>query len=277
MSLINELSWLEVLIDTGHQGGFKDVLQKLKDDSRNIDYVFLTHSYGDHIGGIGSIIKNTDFKVRGIFYWAPVDNKISISNVAKVKKLRDISTNPVRMIHCEQLDGEVISRIRGLFEGYLDVLYPITGYSNEYSTADLNSNSIVIDVKVEGYHMLFMGDATVEKEQMILEDCHKKGVDLSKTVFWKIGHHASKTASSDTFVTTILGNDFKKAICSCKETWSSTCANREPSSPDKVYEIESMLLAAHKDKIEFTGKDFTRRDIKMIFTFTGGSVVNVSC
>lgn len=265
---------IQLLIDTGHNGAFLDVMNKLISEERNIDYVFLTHSHGDHIGGISQLLDNTELRIKGIYYWTPIDTKISKTNLVKIEKLRDISVNKHRMIHCEQLDEEVIERMYSIFEQYINILFPITCNIHEYSTTDLNANSIVIDVVIEGYHFLFMGDATSANEEMIICECAKKGIDLKKTVFWKIGHHASETASSNAFLNAIIGADFKKAICSCKESWTRTIDNNEPPSVSKIDEI-NLKLASLGEKINFTGESCTRRDIKLKFRFNEGNVTYV--
>lgn len=264
----------QILIDTGHNGAFSDVITKLETEKRNIDYVFLTHSHGDHIGGIGQLIDNTYLKIKGIYYWTPVDTKISKTNLLKIEKLRNISVNKHRMIHCEQLDEDVKERMYGIFDHHINILYPITYNIHEYSTTDLNANSIVIDVIVDGYHLLFMGDATSEKEQMIIDKCIEDGIDLRKTIFWKIGHHASETASSGAFVNAILGNTFKKAICSCKDTWTFDPDNNEPPSVSKINEINTKL-SPYGERINFTGESRRKRDIKLKFRFDGGNVTYV--
>ncbi len=265
---------LQILIDTGHSGAFSKVAAKLLDDNKNIDYVFLTHSHGDHIGGINQLFDNEELKIKGIYYWAPVETKISPSNLKKINKLKDISVHKKRMIHCEQLDEEVVERMQDIFQNYVNILFPITYGVHEYNNVDLNANSIVINISIDGFHFLFMGDATSKNEQLILDECTKNKIDLKKTIFWKIGHHASETASGTTFVDAILGDDFKKAVCSCKDSWTFDPDNNEPPSVCKINEINSKLKA-FGEEINFTGKSRKKQDVKLKFKIDGGSVIYV--
>ena len=65
----------------------------------------------------------------------------------------------------------------------------IKEYNNE------NDNSNVIYTEIEGYRFLFMGDAGVLKEKDILDT-----YDISKIDFLKVGHHGSRTSTSELFL-----------------------------------------------------------------------------
>ena len=62
-------------------------------------------------------------------------------------------------------------------------------YDNE------NDNSNVIYTEIDGCKFMFMGDAGIGKEKDILEKYNISNVDVLK-----IGHHGSKTSSSETFI-----------------------------------------------------------------------------
>lgn len=65
-------------------------------------------------------------------------------------------------------------------------------YSNE------NDNSNVIYTKLNGYNFMFMGDASITTEKEILDKYNLPDIDVLK-----VGHHGSKTSSSDTFINEI--------------------------------------------------------------------------
>ena len=62
-------------------------------------------------------------------------------------------------------------------------------YGNE------NDNSNVIYTELNGYKFMFMGDAGIEKEKDILEKYNISNIDVLK-----VGHHGSKTSSSEEFI-----------------------------------------------------------------------------
>ena len=62
-------------------------------------------------------------------------------------------------------------------------------YDNE------NDNSSVIYTELNNYKFLFMGDAGVEVEEDLIEKYNLKDIDVLK-----VGHHGSKTSSSEGFI-----------------------------------------------------------------------------
>ena len=65
-------------------------------------------------------------------------------------------------------------------------------YDNE------NDNSSVIYTELNNYKFLFMGDAGVEVEEDLIEKYNLQEIDVLK-----VGHHGSKTSSSEEFINDI--------------------------------------------------------------------------
>ena len=65
-------------------------------------------------------------------------------------------------------------------------------YGNE------NDNSSVIYTELNNYKFLFMGDASVNVEEDLLEKYNLKDIDVLK-----VGHHGSKTSSNEEFIDSI--------------------------------------------------------------------------
>ncbi len=63
---------------------------------------------------------------------------------------------------------------------------------------DENDNSNVIYMELNNYKFLFMGDASIDTEKEILKE-----YDLPQIDVLKVGHHGSKTSSSEEFINTI--------------------------------------------------------------------------
>ena len=78
---------------------------------------------------------------------------------------------------------------------YFDVLWPS---SNDVVTENiLNNNSLVCKLNYKNFAMLFTGDIEQIAEEKILKDVNN---DLLKADVLKVGHHGSKTSSTEEFI-----------------------------------------------------------------------------
>ena len=65
--------------------------------------------------------------------------------------------------------------------------------SNTYT--DENDSSLVLYSTIDNKKLLFMGDASIKSEKYILDNCN-----LSDITILKVGHHGSRTSSSEEFI-----------------------------------------------------------------------------
>lgn len=61
-----------------------------------------------------------------------------------------------------------------------------------------NGNSLVLLVKINNTKIIFMGDASIETEKSILKTYNLPNIEILK-----VGHHGSKTSSSEEFLSII--------------------------------------------------------------------------
>lgn len=180
-----------MLIDAGDdsQGtAIQNYLQK--QGVKKLDYLILTHPDADHIGGAPVII--TKFEISKVF----------ISNFEK-------DNNTYRKL------------IQALDEKRLSYSTPKVGDSYTLESAQFtilapngtyqspNNASIALLLKNGSNSFLFSGDAEEEAEADIL----KNGISLSADVY-QVGHHGSKTSSSQAFIEAIKPT---WAVISCAE------------------------------------------------------------
>jgi competence protein ComEC len=75
----------------------------------------------------------------------------------------------------------------------------------------VNANSIISLISVDKENYLFMGDATKETEKYLMDNIYKKEANkrieilnkLNNLYVLQIGHHGSKTSTSDYFLSNI--------------------------------------------------------------------------
>ena len=79
---------------------------------------------------------------------------------------------------------------------YFDVLWPDS--LNKISENSINNNALVCKLNYKNFSMLFTGDIE-EKAEKILVSKYKNTKKLKSTVL-KVGHHGSKTSSTQEFL-----------------------------------------------------------------------------
>jgi competence protein ComEC len=170
-----------VLIDGGDTGRGDDVVAYLR--SRNVGNLALvvsTHPHSDHIAGLLDVLQ-----VYGVGQF--VDNGM-IHTTATYQGLYALIGQqgiPVRAVR----EGDTIDVDPSV---RVDVLGPpeplIRG-----SRSGLNANSVVVLVDYDNTEFLFVGDAELETEEHLIPLA--SDIDVLK-----VGHHGSRYASSDAFL-----------------------------------------------------------------------------
>ncbi len=153
-----------------------------------IKYMVGTHAHSDHIGGISTILK----KVRVDTLVLPdyqYENKL-YSNMLKTAKNKNIPL---------------------LFKKRGDFLYPDTGCrvyilhpfgsymeKHDQSGHEVNNSSIVMKIQYAETAFLLTGDLEMDAEQCLLNYDSFLRADVLK-----VGHHGSKTSTSEAFLSLI--------------------------------------------------------------------------
>ena len=168
-----------IMIDTGGQqeSNYSIVIKKtipyLKSNGiTRINYLILTHGDYDHMGEAINLVNN--FKVEKVIFncgeFNDLENElIKVLNKKKIKyysciKELNINDNKLYFLQTKEYDNE-------------------------------NDNSNVIYTEINGYKFMFMGDAGIDKEKDILKNYNISDIDVLK-----VGHHGSKTSSSESFI-----------------------------------------------------------------------------
>lgn len=184
----------KVLIDGGPDDKVMSRLAEvLPFYDRTIDLVILTHPHPDHIIGLIDVIKRYDVNrlaLTGIKYDYPGYDTF-LEEVAQ-KRIPVFFTNGKEDLKF----GEVI----------LDLMFPLAPIQGQYF-GNVNNSSIVFRILYGRNKFLLQGDLEVEGEMQMVES----GLDLRASVI-KVGHHGSRTASSDDYLAKVLA---EFAVISC--------------------------------------------------------------
>ena len=165
-----------MLIDTGIRDEADTVIDYIEARGyEKIDYLVGTHPHADHIGAMRDVIKA--FEIGKIYM-----PKVSADTATFEKTLKLIDEKGLGITTAKA--GVNILNEENL---NIDILAP---NSSEYE--ELNNYSAVIKLTYGDTKFLFMGDAQKESESEITADVSAD--------FVKVGHHGSKTSSSEEFV-----------------------------------------------------------------------------
>ena len=137
-----------------------------------IDYLILTHGDYDHMGEAINLVEN--FKVEKVIFNCGEFNDLEQELIQVLIKKKIPYYSCIKELN---VDNKKLYFLNN------------KDYDNE------NDNSSVVYTKFGNYKFLFMGDAGVEVEEDLIEKYNLKDIDVLK-----VGHHGSKTSSSEGFI-----------------------------------------------------------------------------
>lgn len=182
--LIQTPDGVQMLIDGGPDG---TVLRRLAKEmpwfDRTIDVVLGTHPDKDHIGGLVDVLKNYQ-----------VANIITTEN-----RSRTSVDNAFSDAITKEKANIIMARAGQVF--MLGASTSVTVFSPDHDPTGLetNTSSIVVKVSYGDIDFMLTGDAPINIEEYLVK---VYGQALSSEVL-KLGHHGSRTSSSENFLKTV--------------------------------------------------------------------------
>jgi len=180
----------QILIDGG-PGSI--VLEKLAKEmpfwDRTIDLIILSHPENDHLSGLTDVLKR--YKVENIL-WTGI-----VRNTPAFKEWQRLIKEEGAEIKIAQAGQRIILPTNKEKAG-IDILYPLEKLEGK-EMENSNDVSIVVRLIFGEKSFLFTGDVGKATEKKLLE----KEINVKSNVL-KVGHHGSKTSSSDDFIKKVL-------------------------------------------------------------------------
>ena len=220
-----------MLVDTGNAGdadNSKKVLNKINLSHEldrlgidTIDYLVATHPHEDHMGSMYKIINLFDVKElysnkilpenEWAGYYKRFVEALENSNThlitptsysdeelkKKVEQYNLLALTDEEKITFNPADYCRVGDMIPFGNAKVTILGP-----NSEAYRDTNDYSIVLMVEFEGVKLILTGDAGTLAEREILLNSVRSGIDLNADIL-KVGHHGSRTASSEDFISTI--------------------------------------------------------------------------
>lgn len=186
-----------VLVDASvYQAGPTIVEYLKKQGVTKIDYFFLTHPDGDHIGGARDVL-----------------DAFEVENIIMPDKSHDTRTYENLLLRIEELDINVIKGETGSVYNVGDleitILSPVAGHNYGRSDKDNNDWSVVFLARFGNSKVMMTGDATAETEEIMLKN---HSTAEMKADILKVGHHGSHSSTTDEFLAAV---DPDYAVISC--------------------------------------------------------------
>lgn len=154
---------------------------------RRLDVVLLTHAHSDHMGGMPAILR--DFHPRELWISInPGDSPLFRALLAQA----DEQHITVRHFHADEAFP--------WSDLHASVLAPEITYSNPGTP--VNDDSLVLRLDFDRASVLLEGDAEAPSEEAMLE--HGR---VTRATLLKVGHHGSRTSSSQDFLTAVSPRD----------------------------------------------------------------------
>lgn len=183
--LIKGFQGEEILIDGGKdQKVLTELSSVLPIYDRSLDVVMVTHPDLDHYGGLNYVLDT--YQVGSFF-----DNGALKDSLA-YEELKQKVVNQ-KVVHFTETVGLKINLGGG---AQLNVLYPDIDTNK---IKESNDGSMVAMLSVGKQKVLLTGDASIGVETKLVE---RYGESLQAQIL-KLGHHGSKTSSSELFLKTI--------------------------------------------------------------------------
>ncbi len=175
-----------IVIDTGNRSldgqddmGRRVVAPYLRSQGvQRVDLLLLTHPDLDHIGGADTLLDR--FPV-GMLATNGQDRQPNQEEVVKRATQTGVAVHHARQGETMDLGGGVVAQ----------VVAPIGDDVNEPT----NSHSVVLRLTYGASSLLLTGDADTAEEERILQ-----GGTLSSTQLLKVGHHGSRTSTTEPFL-----------------------------------------------------------------------------
>ncbi len=236
----------DMLIDGGRTSGLleKKLKNAMAPGDNNIDVVIVTHPDADHIGGIGSVLENYN-----------VGQFLEPGIISETKTYKELLASLVqrKVPHLIARTGTVIA-----LDTEKNITFTVLAPDFIYDGENSNDASVSGLLVYGEQSFMLTGDAPTSVEETIVrENTGKENIINISTDVLKLGHHGSKTSSSETFLKAIKPS-LAVISAGCKNTYGhpskEVIARLETLKIPTVSTCESGTITFFTDGLALTMK-----------------------
>jgi competence protein ComEC len=236
--LIEPASGKKILIDGGERKmGERVVVPFLRRKGINkLDMVVLTHPHEDHVGGLPAVLRK--IKVDSVLDPGYPYKSQSYKRFLGLIKRNKIKYHLARAGQSIDFGQATVARILNPSLPFLE---------------NVNNASIVMQLRYKNFSLLLCGDNEKEGEERLLE---QTASSLQSAII-KIGHHGSRTATSDQFLAAV---NPKIALISCGK--HNKFKHPHKSTLDKLRDEGIKIYRTDRDGAIIVKSDGTSFNVK---------------
>ncbi len=193
-----------MLIDTGSEDSQDDLLTDLdwimtQNNLSNIDFLVLTHSDSDHVGGASAVLEK--YQVYNVYRPIILSKSEADSNSTYQVVYTDIYDQVIQAIYEEPNCNVDFIDSNKYFTSKMGIGMTFYAGEKEYYS-ETNAYSPYIVISYANRTFLFTGDATSTREDEFMEYLESAGITL-EVDFFMVAHHGSRYSNTEDFLATI--------------------------------------------------------------------------
>lgn len=190
-----------MVIDTGSSDSEKDFMESVnlvleQNNLETVDYLILTHSDEDHVGGAVALLEK--YQIYNVI--RPKILSVSSSEV-EGESYKVVATqvyeDVITAVYNEPYCQVTFMEDEAMFAGQDTYIRFFACQKDSYS--ETNDYSPFINIVYKNNSFLFTGDASEDREKELIEYANENDIDVSVD-FLLVGHHGSKYSTSSEFL-----------------------------------------------------------------------------
>ena len=190
-----------MVIDTGSLDSEKDFMESVnlvldQNNLETVDYLILTHSDEDHVGGAIALLEK--YQIYNV-----IRPKILSTSASEVENenyklvTTQVYEDVITAVYSEPYCQVTFMEDEAMFAGKDTYIRFFACQNDSYS--ETNDYSPFINIVYKNNSFLFTGDASEDREKELIEYASENDIDVSVD-FLLVGHHGSKYSTSSEFL-----------------------------------------------------------------------------